>query len=396
MKKKKNIILGISGGIAAYKIVELASRLTKMDYSVSVIMTESATKFITPLTFKAITHQVVETDLFSLSNDDEIKHIAIADRADLILIAPATANFIAKLAAGLAEDLLSTIVLAAKVPILIAPSMNVNMFENPIVQSNIKYLKKMGCKILEPAMGRLACGYSGKGRLPEPYSLVRDIEYEFSDKDLLNKKILISAGPTRERIDPVRFLSNYSSGKMGYALAERAYFRGADVTLISGPVELEADPAIETINVETAIEMKNNIINRYSKYDIIIMAAAVADYKPEITADNKIKKDFENLNNIKLKRNSDILFELGKKKLEGQLLIGFAAETEDIKNNARKKLMKKNLDLIIANDVGREDIGFKSDDNEVTIYSYNKEDKIEKKDKLEIANIILNKALELI
>lgn len=362
-----NIVLGVTGGIAAYKSLQVASSLTKLNHNVYTIMTESAAEFINPITFHSITHLPVESKLFSTTTS-EVKHIGLADKADLFLIAPATANFIAKAAAGIADDLLSTVILAAQAPIMIAPSMNVHMFENPIVQRNLQTLEEFGYKIITPDAGYLACGYQGKGRLPEPERLVEEIKKELSQKDLKNKKILITAGPTREAIDPVRFLTNHSSGKMGYALARDASYRGAEVKLISGPTELEKPLGVELIKIESAEEMKAEVFKESDAADIIIMAAAVADYRPRAYSSQKIKKKDAALN-LNLERTTDILAELGKKKVNSQLLVGFAAESENLLENAQQKLTKKQADYIIANDISSKNIAFGSDKNQVSILS---------------------------
>lgn len=362
-----NIVLGVTGGIAAYKSVKIASSLTKLNHNVYTIMTESATEFVSPLTFHSITHLPVETDLFSSSNN-EVKHIDLADKADLFLVAPATANFIAKAAVGIADDLLTTVILATKAPIMVAPSMNVHMFENEIVQKNMKTLADRGYKIITPDAGYLACGYTGKGRLPEPERLIEEVKKELFRKDLKNKKIMITAGPTRESIDPVRFISNHSSGKMGYALAKAASYRGADVKLISGPSELEAPLGVEIKRVENAAEMKKEVLKEFDAADITIMAAAVADYRPKKIESQKIKKGNDDLT-LKLERTTDILSELGQKKRNNQLLIGFAAETENLIENAQKKLNKKQADYIIANDISNKNIAFRSNKNKVSIIS---------------------------
>lgn len=362
-----NIVLGVTGGIAAYKSLQVASSLTKLNHNVYTIMTESAAEFINPITFHSITHLPVESKLFSTTTS-EVKHIGLADKADLFLIAPATANFIAKAAAGIADDLLTTVILATQAPIMIAPSMNVHMFENPIVQSNLKTLEEFGYKIITPEAGYLACGYQGKGRLPEPERLVEEIKKELSKKDLQNKKILITAGPTREAIDPVRFLTNHSSGKMGYALARAASYRGAEVKLVSGPTELELPLGVELVSVESAEEMKKEVFKESDTADIIIMAAAVADYRPQKYSSQKIKKKDGNLN-LNLERTTDILAELGKRKENSQLLIGFAAESENLLENAQQKLRKKQADYIIANDISNKNIAFGSDKNQVSILS---------------------------
>jgi phosphopantothenoylcysteine decarboxylase/phosphopantothenate--cysteine ligase len=362
-----NIILGVTGGIAAYKSVQIASDLTKLNHNVYTIMTESAAEFVSPLTFHSITHLPVESKLFSTTTS-EVKHIGLADKADLFLVAPATANFIAKAAAGTADDLLTTVLLAAQAPIMIAPSMNVHMFENPVVQRNLKTLDELGYKIITPDTGYLACGYTGKGRLPEPKRFVEEVKRELAKKDLNNKKVVITAGPTRESIDPVRFLTNHSSGKMGYALAKAASNRGAEVKLISGPSELETPLGVDLTKIETAEELKKEVFNEFENADIIIMAAAVSDYRPKEVSSQKIKKSDGDLV-LKLERTTDILAELGKIKKTSQLLIGFAAETENLLENAQKKLSKKQADYIIANDISNKNIAFGSDKNQVNILS---------------------------
>src|SRR6056297_633748 len=362
-----NIILGVTGGIAAYKSVQIASELTKLNHNVYTIMTESAAEFVSPLTFHSITHLPVESKLFSTTTT-EVKHIGLADKADLLLVAPATANFIAKAAAGTADDLLTTVILATQAPIMIAPSMNVHMFENQVVQRNMKTLEDLGYKIITPDSGYLACGYTGKGRLPAPKRFVEEVKRELTKKDLNNKKVVITAGPTRESIDPVRFLTNHSSGKMGYALAKAASYRGAEVKLISGPSELETPLGVDLTRIETAEEMKEEVFNEFENADIIIMAAAVSDYRPQEVSSQKIKKSDGNLE-LKLERTTDILAELGKMKKTSQLLIGFAAETENLLENAQQKLRKKQADYIIANDISNKNIAFGSDKNQVNILS---------------------------
>ncbi|CCU79538.1 Phosphopantothenoylcysteine decarboxylase / Phosphopantothenoylcysteine synthetase [Halanaerobium saccharolyticum subsp. saccharolyticum DSM 6643] len=362
-----NIILGVTGGIAAYKSVQIASELTKLNHNVYTIMTESAAEFVSPLTFHSITHLPVESKLFSTTTT-EVKHIGLADKADLLLVAPATANFIAKAAAGTADDLLTTVLLAAQAPIMVAPSMNVHMFENPIVQRNMKTLADLGYKIITPDTGYLACGYTGKGRLPAPKRFVEEVKRELAKKDLNNKKVIITAGPTRESLDPVRFLTNHSSGKMGYALAKAASYRGAEVKLISGPSELETPLGVDLTRIETAEEMKEEVFNEFENADIIIMAAAVSDYRPQEVSSQKIKKSDGDLV-LKLERTTDILAELGKIKKPSQLLIGFAAETENLLENAQKKLREKQADYIIANDISNKNIAFGSDKNQVNILS---------------------------
>ncbi|MFP4020726.1 MAG: bifunctional phosphopantothenoylcysteine decarboxylase/phosphopantothenate--cysteine ligase CoaBC [Halanaerobium sp.] len=387
-----NIVLGVTGGIAAYKTLQVASTLTKLGHNVYTIMTESAAEFINPITFHSITHLPVESKLFSTTTS-EVKHIGLADKADLFLIAPATANFIAKAAAGIADDLLTTVILATKAPIMLAPSMNVHMFENPIVQRNMQTLEEFGYEIITPAAGYLACGYTGKGRLPEPERLVEEIKRKLTKKDLQNKKIIITAGPTREALDPVRFISNYSSGKMGYALAEAAAYRGAEVKLISGPTELKPPLGVEVLDVESAAEMKKSVFAEFENADITIMAAAVADYSPQQFSGQKIKKKDGNLT-LSLERTTDILAELGKKKSNSQLLIGFAAESENLLANAQQKLRNKQADYIVANDISNKDIAFGSSKNQVTILSEEGSTKLPLMEKEKLAYKILNYILD--
>ncbi len=383
-----NIILGVTGGIAAYKSIQIASDLTKLNYNVYTIMTESAAEFVSPLTFHSITHLPVESKLFSATTS-EVKHIGLADKADLVVVAPATANFIAKAAAGTADDLLTTVLLAAQAPIMIAPSMNVHMFENPVVQRNMKTLEDLGYKIITPDTGYLACGYTGKGRLPEPKRFVEEVKRELSKNDLKHKKVVITAGPTKESIDPVRFLTNHSSGKMGYALAKAASYRGAEVKLISGPSELDAPLGVDLKRVETAEEMKREVFNEFEDADIIIMAAAVSDYRPKDVSSQKIKKSAGDLI-LKLERTTDILAELGKIKKQSQLLIGFAAETEKLLENAQEKLIKKKADYIIANDITNKNIAFGSDKNQVSILSEKGITKLPLLEKEKLANKIFD------
>lgn len=384
-----NITLGVTGGIAAYKMLSVASKLTKLNYNVYTVMTEAATKFVSPLAFHSITHLDVETELFSSWSSNEVKHIELADKSELFLLAPATANFIAKAAAGIADDLLTTVILARQAPILIAPSMNVHMFENEVVQRNLNNLEELGFKIITPGEGYLACGYTGKGRLPEPDILVEHVEKELTEKDLQDKKILISAGPTREAIDPVRFLSNYSSGKMGYALAKAASYRGADVSLVSGPTQLQTPLGVNKIEVETASEMETAILKEFKEADITIMAAAVADYTPKNYNKEKLKKRDAELK-LELKRTTDILKELGAKKRKDQLLVGFAAESEDLIKNARKKLASKKADYIIANDISDKNIAFASDKNKITILSQNSSQAMPLENKEDLAHKIFD------
>ena len=365
---KKCVVLGVTGGIACYKALDVASMLRKKDVEVNVIMTKSATEFVTPLTFQSISQNRVVCDMFEEPKAWEIQHISLAKKADVLLVAPATANIIGKVVNGIADDMLSTTIMATKAKVIFAPAMNTNMYENKIVQENIQKLKSLGYEFIEPASGRLACGDSGKGKLEKPEIIVDTVMCALEkEKDLLGKTVLITAGPTRANIDPVRFVSNNSSGKMGYKLAREARNRGANVILVSGPTNEERITGIETINIITNEEMYNAVMKYYDEADIVIKAAAVADYKPKKHSEQKIKKGDEELV-ISMVRDRDILFELGKNK-KNQILVGFAAESQNLIENAVKKLDKKNLDFIVANDISRKDIGFAVDENKVTIIS---------------------------
>ncbi len=386
---KKNILLGVTGGIAAYKVVNVASSLTKKGFNVYVVMTEAATKFVSPLTFRTITQNPVNQDLFSPPSHYQVKHVSLAEKADIVLVAPATANFISKMASGIADDLLSTLITATRAPILVSPSMNINMYENTIIQENINKLDNRGVSIITPETGYLACGYEGKGRLPEPKLLVNHVIKELTPNLFKNKKILITAGPTREPLDPVRFLSNYSSGKMGYALAKAAGYRGATVKLISGPTNLEPPPGVDLEKIETAEEMNCRVKKYKEEQDIIIMSAAVSDFRPEKFNKNKIKKN-KLAKNISLNSNPDILANIGQNKNENQILVGFAAESKNIYNNSRKKFKEKNLDLLIANDISQSGIGFGSDKNKVVIITEKIKKFLPVMSKRKIAELILN------
>ncbi len=363
--KPKTVVLGVSGGIACYKAVELVRLLVRHGFTVQVIMTRGATEFVTPLTFQTLSGRSVATETFSLTQESEIDHINVADQADLFVIAPATANVIGKIAAGIADDLLTTVVMVTQAPVLIAPSMNIHMYENPILQENIRKLKGLGYHFMEPAEGYLACGYEGKGRLPEPQDIVEGIQRLLKKKDLAGERLLITAGPNHEPLDPVRYISNRSSGKMGYALARQAVRRGAEVTLISGPTSLTPPAGVRLILVLTAADMRQAVLKEFPSATSVLMAAAVADYHPEKFTAKKIKRGEASIQ-LKLTPNPDILGELGMKK-NGQILIGFAAETEALVANAKNKLRKKNLDLIVANDVTEEGSGFDGDTNVATI-----------------------------
>lgn len=368
MIPKKRIVLGITGGIAAYKAATIVSQLVQRGYEVRVIMTESATQFITPLTLQTLSRHPVSIDTFEERNPEVVNHIDLADSADLFLVAPATANFIGKIAHGLADDMLSTTILATRAPIVIAPAMNVHMYENRLVQENINRLLSMGVQLIEPGSGSLACGYVGKGRMAEPEEIIHWVEAFFQEEKLLKEKhILITAGPTLEPVDPVRYFSNHSSGKMGYALAEAAVSAGGKVTLVSGPVHLTPPAGVDIIRVQTADEMLQTVLHHLPNADIIIKAAAVADYRPKVVHGQKIKKNTDEFI-VEMTKNPDIASEIGKRKRSDQLLIGFAAETEKLREHALAKLEKKRLDLIIANDVTQEGAGFGTDTNKVTLY----------------------------
>lgn len=394
MIKGKFIAIGVTGSIACYKSLDLVSRLKKRGATVQVIMTKSAREFVTPISFRTLSKNPVITSMFDEPTFWEVEHVALADKASIFVIAPATANIIAKLAAGIADDMLTSTVLATKAKKLIVPTMNVHMYENPITQKNIYILRKMGFEVMEPDEGLLACGYKGKGRFPQVSKIVDKIEYMLTDKkDYKGKKVLITAGPTQESIDPVRFITNHSSGKMGYALAKQAVLRGADVILISGPSNLEVPTGVkEFIPIKTACDMQRAVLKNFSFSDVVIKAAAVGDYAPTQTFSHKIKKKGGKLT-LELKQNPDILRELGKRK-KNQVLVGFAAETQNIKANAQKKLEEKNLDLIVVNNVTQMDAGFSSDTNIVTIIEKNGiiED-LPKMSKQKVADFILDKAI---
>ncbi len=363
--KGKKLVLGITGGIAAYKAAELVRELVRLEAQVHVVMTKNAQAFITPLTFQTLTGNPVITKLFSLFAEAKVGHIALADMAQIIIIAPATANFIGKIAAGIADDMLSTVVMATKAPVLIAPAMNVHMWENAICQQNIIKLRSLGYHFVEPATGELACGYEGQGRLAEIPDIIEEIKSLLSPKDFVGQKILVTAGPTAEPIDPVRFISNHSSGKMGFALARTALRRGAEVTLVSGPVHLSPPKRCQFISVGTAQEMRQAVLENFPKANILLMAAAVSDYRPQEMVSQKIKKRSLPIN-LGLVQNPDILAEVASNKGE-RIVVGFAAETEDLIKNAQEKLIQKNLDLIVANDLTMPGAGFAVDTNIVKI-----------------------------
>jgi phosphopantothenoylcysteine decarboxylase/phosphopantothenate--cysteine ligase len=391
MMKGKKILLAVTGGIAAYKSAELIRLFIKNDAQVKVLMTKNAQEFITPLTLQTLSSHPVYRETFSLIKDFDIAHIALAQEADILVIAPATANIIGKIAAGLADDLLTTVVMATKAPVLICPSMNTNMYENVIVRENIQKLTSRGYHMMEADSGELACKSEGVGRLPELSDIVEEVKSILTEKDLVGETVLVTAGPTREPLDPVRFITNYSSGKMGYALASRARRRGASVILISGPTVLSVPRGVTYVPVSTAVEMRHAVMKNLKQSTIVIKSAAVADYRPSVCADAKIKKK-DGPWTLYLERNPDIIAEIGKKKKE-RILIGFAMESEDLIKNAKAKMLAKNMDLIVANDVKQKDAGFQSDTNIVKILD--RDGGIEElpvMDKMDVADRILDRA----
>lgn len=394
--KKKCVCIGVSGGIAVYKALDIISALRKKDVEVRVIMTSSAKEFVTPLSFQSLSQNMVITDMFAEPKAWKIQHISLAKKADLFLIVPATANIIGKVANGIADDMLSTTVMATKAKVIFAPAMNTNMYENPIVKGNIKKLKDYGYEFIEPEAGRLACGDTGKGKLADVNTIVEkvleELEGSNKEKDLLGKKVLITAGPTRSHIDPVRYITNRSTGKMGYEIAKEARDRGAEVTLISGPTSLENPKGINFIKIDTNEEMKDIVLQYFHNSDIVIKSAAVADYKIKEYSNKKIKKGDGDLN-LAFTRDNDILQLLGNEKTN-QILVGFAAESNDVLENAKRKLFKKNLDFIVANDITSNETGFGSEDNKVIIISKTgKEVHLDKMSKREVASNIFETIL---
>lgn len=397
MLEGKHILLGVTGGIAAYKACELASLLMKSRAHVDVIMTDHATKFVTPNTFEALTHTKAVTDTFDRLHYWEIEHISLAEKADAVIIAPATANIIAKLAAGIADDMLTTTMLAVRCPKIVAPAMNTAMYENPVTQRNLKTLRTLGYEIVEPASGRLACGTSGAGKLEDPSVILEAIEHAVShEKDMGGLRLLITAGPTQEALDPVRYLTNHSSGKMGYAIARAAASRGASVTLVSGPCSLPKPRYVETVDVVSARDMFDAVTSRADQADIIIKAAAVADFRPRTIAGDKLKKAASDENpSLPLEKTDDILGWLGNHKKPGQILCGFSMETRDLIENSRKKLTRKNLDLIAANNLKDEGAGFAVDTNLLTLISADETRPLPLMTKDEAADALLSRLLEL-
>ncbi len=396
MLQGKTVLLGVTGSIAAYKIAGLASALKKLHADVHVLMTKNATNFITPITFESLTGNKCLVDTFDRNFQFQVEHVSIAKKADVVMVAPASANVIGKLAHGLADDMLTTTVMACRCPKIIAPAMNTNMYENPIVQDNLKILEKYGFEVIAPAVGYLACGDTGAGKMPEPEELLAYILREIAcEKDMKGKRILVTAGPTCESIDPVRYITNHSSGKMGYALAKMACLRGADVTLVSGPVNLVPPVGVQFVPITTAKEMFEAVTKVSDKQDIIIKAAAVADYRPKHISDDKVKKADTELS-IELERTDDILAHLGAHRKPGQFLCGFSMETRDMLSNSRAKLKKKNLDMIAANNLKVEGAGFQGDTNVLTLITQDEEVSLPLMSKEEAAAKILDKILSLI
>ena len=393
MLKGKHIVLGVTGGIACYKACELASLLVKQHADVQVIMTENAAKFVTPITFEQLTGNKALTDTFDRNFVHSVEHIAVADKADMVIIAPATANIIAKLAHGIADDMLTTTVLACRCPKAIAPSMNTGMLENPVTQDNIETLRHYGWEIIEPDSGRLACGAVGRGKLPTPERLLESVLHTAAhEKDMTGMKVLVTAGPTREALDPVRYLTNHSSGKMGYAIAKAASRRGADVTLVSGKTDLTKPAYVNVVDITTAQDMYDAVMAEAGSADVIIKAAAVADYRPASVSDNKIKKKDGDMS-IALERTTDILKTLGENKKPGQFLCGFSMETENMIENSKAKLAKKNLDMIAANNVKVDGAGFGVDTNILTLITADSEKELPIMSKDEAADALLDEIL---
>ena len=394
MLQGKTVVLGVTGGIAAYKMPNLASALVKLGCNVQVLMTQNATQFITAVTFETLTGNKALVDTFDRNFSFQVEHIAVADQADLVMIAPATANVIAKLAHGLADDMLTTTVLACNCPKIVVPAMNTKMYENPVTQDNLNILRHYGWEVVEPASGYLACGAVGKGKLPEPEALLQVIlHYLAHEKDMVGKKVLVTAGPTQEALDPVRCLTNHSSGKMGYAIAQAAARRGAQVTLVSGPVALKRLPYVETVDVVSAQEMFEAVTARAAEQDIIIKAAAVADYRPTVVAENKMKKSDDALSNP-LERTQDILGWLGQHRQPGQFLCGFSMETQNMVENSRKKLEKKRVDMIAANNLKMEGAGFGVDTNLLTLITKDGLDELPMVTKETAADLLLDSILK--
>lgn len=394
--KKKTVVLGVTGGIACYKSAALASKLTQRGYDVEVVLTKNATEFIGPHTFESLTHNRAMVDTFDRNFQSHVEHVALADKADLLIVAPATANIIAKAAHGIADDMLSTTILACDCKKLIAPAMNTRMYENPVTRDNLETLRRYGWEVIEPASGHLACGAVGAGKMPEPEDLLEAVDHAIAyEKDLEGVRVLVTAGPTQEAVDPVRYLTNHSSGRMGYAVARAAAWRGAQVTLISGPTALKKPAYVETVDVVTAKEMFEAVTSRATRQDVIIKAAAVADYRPAYAADNKIKKAEGEGMTLELSRTDDILAYLGEHKAPGQVLCGFSMETEDLAGNSRKKLVKKNLDIVAANSLRQEGAGFGVSTNVLTLITRDGQEELPLLTKDEAAHRLLDRVVEI-
>ena len=393
--KGKTVLLGVTGGIACYKSANLASALVKQGANVQVLMTKNATEFIGPHTFESLTGNRVSVDTFDRNYQFQVEHIALADQADLVLVAPATANVLAKLAHGLADDMLTTTILACNCPKIAAPAMNTKMYENPVTQDNLDILRKYGWEIVEPASGRLACGAVGRGKMPEPEDLLETVLHALShEKDMSGLKVLVTAGPTREALDPVRYLTNHSTGKMGYAIAKAAAARGAQVTLVSGPVNLKKPPYMEVVDIVSAQDMFDAVTSRAPDQDIIIKAAAVADYRPASVAEDKIKKSGNDSDlSLPLARTSDILAWLGEHRAPGQFLCGFSMETRDMVANSKKKLEKKHIDLIAANNLKQAGAGFGVDTNVLTLIAADGAKELPLMSKEEAAHALLDEIM---
>ena len=395
MLKGKTDLLGVTGSIAAYKIAYLASALKKLHAQVHVLMTQNATNFINPITFETLTGNKCLVDTFDRNFQFSVEHVSIAKQADVVMIAPASANVIGKLAHGIADDMLTTTIMACKCKKIVSPAMNTNMYENPIVQDNLAILQHYGYEVIEPASGYLACGDTGAGKMPEPEMLLDYILREIAkEKDLLGRKVLVTAGPTQEAIDPVRYITNHSSGKMGYALAKAAMLRGADVTLVSGPCAIEPPPFVKLVPVVTAKEMFDAVTSVSFEQDIIIKAAAVADYRPANVYEDKVKKHEEQMS-IKLEKTDDILGYLGEHRLPGQFLCGFSMETQNMLGNSRAKLGKKHLDMVAANNLKVAGAGFQGDTNVLTLITQDEDVSLQLMSKEDAANVILDKILSI-
>ena len=390
MLRGKTVVLGVTGSIAAYKMANVASMLVKRGCEVHVVMTKNATHFINPIAFESLTNTKCLVETFDRNFQFHVAHVSLTDKADVILIAPASANVIGKIAGGIADDMLTTTVMACQKPVIIAPAMNTKMYENPILQDNLDKLRRFGYEIIEPASGHLACGTSGAGKMPSEEVLVSHIERCISkEKDLKGKKVLVTAGPTVESIDPVRYISNHSSGRMGYAIAKAAMLRGAEVTLVSGPTSLEPPMFVDTVNIRSAADMYEAVMERRDEQDIIIKAAAVADYTPAEVSNEKVKKKDDEMR-IPLTRTKDILKALGENRKDGQFLCGFSMETQNMLENSRAKLKKKNIDMIVANNLKEEGAGFKTDTNVVTLITEKEELPLPLMSKDEVADHLLD------